>query len=142
MWSDYGDRKGFYIFDTDTRTTEFVPNPYNIFQKVIYNDDAFDMEKYEFPNLGGCYVKVVVAEKNNPYVFDRFVDKVYKLNPADVNIIEDNYSVLNESGDFNFEAEDTLTTLIKYVDDIEVDAPKDKLKDLMKVLYTEAHDYI
>ena len=60
----------------------------------------------------------------------------------DVNIIEDNYSVLNESGDFNFEAEDTLTTLIKYVNDIEVDAPKDKLKDLMKVLYTEAHDYI
>ena len=35
MWSDYGDRKGFYIFDTDTRTSEFIPNPYNIFQKLV-----------------------------------------------------------------------------------------------------------
>ena len=87
MWSDYGDRKGFYIFD-------------------------------------------------------RFLDRLYKLNPADVNIIEDSYSILDETGDFNFEAEDTLTTLIKYVDDIETDLPKNKLKDLMKVLYTEAHDYL
>ena len=142
MWSDYGDRKGCYIFDTDTRTTEFIPNPYKIFQKMVYNDDTVDMEKYEFPEVEGCYIKVVVAEKKNPYIFDRFIDRLYKLNPADVNIIEDSYSVLNETGDFNFEAEDTLTTLIKYVDDIEIDVPKHKLKELMKVLYTEAHDHI
>ena len=142
MWSDYEDKKGFYIFDTETRSTEFIPNPYNIFQKVVYNDDVFEMEKFQLPILGGCYVKVVVAEKKNPYVFDRFIDRIYKLDPSDVNIIEDSYSILNETGDFDFEAEDTLSTLVKYVDDIETELPKNKLKDLMKVLYTEAHDYL
>jgi len=146
MWSDYGDQKGFYIFDTETRETEFIPNPYNIFHKVIYNDETSDMEKYQFENLEKRYVKLIVAEKKNPYIFDRFVDRLYKLNPEDVNIIEDSYNVLHESEDFvNFEAEDTLTTLIKYVHDVEIsndDIDKGEVEDLMKVLYTEAHDYI
>ena len=51
-------------------------------------------------------------------------------------------SVCPEVFEIDIEKEDTLTILEKYVDDIEINAPKNKLKELMKVLYTEAHDYI
>ena len=37
-WSDYDDPKGFHIFDTETKKLEFVKNPYNMFEKIWYND--------------------------------------------------------------------------------------------------------
>ena len=37
-WSDYGQTKYFHIFDTETREIEAIPNPYTIFEKLMYND--------------------------------------------------------------------------------------------------------
>ena len=142
MWSDYGDTKGFYIFDTMSRDLEFIENPYHIFTKIEYNDADGDMENYEFDNVENSYVKVIVYDKKNPYLFDKFIDKLYRHNPTDVNIIEDAYSILEESGNFDFEAEDTLTTLLKYVGEMDLDVKKIKLEELMRGLYIEAHDHI
>ena len=37
-WSDYDDRKGFHILDTETRDLTFIENPYKMFAKVWYDD--------------------------------------------------------------------------------------------------------
>ena len=37
-WSDYGDPKGFHIFDTDTREMTKIKNPIRMFEKVFYDD--------------------------------------------------------------------------------------------------------
>jgi DNA repair exonuclease SbcCD nuclease subunit len=34
-WSDYSDAKGFNILDTQTRSLEFIENPYQVFRKFI-----------------------------------------------------------------------------------------------------------
>jgi hypothetical protein len=44
-------------------------------------------------------------------------------------------------GDEPVDVEDTLTLLSQYVDAIETEADKDKIKTLMKTLYVEAQNY-
>ena len=40
-----------------------------------------------------------------------------------------------------FRSEDTMSLLSDYVDAIETDADKSRLKNILKELYIEAHDY-
>ena len=89
-WSDYNDPKGFHIFDTETRELEFVKNPYAMFNKVVYDDANTDFEywnNYDFSSLKDTYVKVVVLNKQNPFLFDHVIDKIYKMSVSDLSIV-------------------------------------------------------
>ena len=57
-WSDYNDKRGFHIYDTETMETEFIENPHSMFHKIYYNDeknDYGDLSKYE-----DTYVKIII----------------------------------------------------------------------------------
>ena len=58
---------------------------------------------------------------------------------ADLSIVED-FSDLNVDIDQDIvdQAEDTITILSKYIDNLELDVESDKLKKLMRELYVEA----
>ena len=91
-WSDYNDPRGFTIFDTNTREFEFVQNPYRMFHKVNYDDGAQDFEfwkSYDYDKLKESYVKVIVINKQNPYLFDNVIDNLYKAGVSDISIVED-----------------------------------------------------
>lgn len=142
-WSDYGDQKGFHIFDTETRTLEFIPNPYNMFNKVHYDDftnqvesiTVEDLEKYR-----NTYVKVIVHTKNNPYWFDMFIDKLEKVDPLGIQVVEDNlYLNLEDDSDIVNEAEDTLSILKKFVDNTELNVEKKDVERFLSELYAEAN---
>ena len=141
-WSDYNDPKGFHIFDTKTRQLEFVRNPFTMFNKVSYDDTAFDFDwwkTYDFDALKNTYVKIVVLNKQNPYLFDHVVDNIYKAGVADLSIVEDFSDVLIDTDqDIVDQAEDTMTILSKYIDNLTLTVDNDKLKTLMKELYVEA----
>jgi len=141
-WSDYQDPKGFHIYDTETRELEFIQNPYTMFNKVFYNDEGktleqildVDMSMYE-----GTYVKVVKHSNGNPYWFDKFMDKLIKVEPINVQVVEDHLNLdLDEDDDIVNEAEDTLTILSKYIETMPDNVPKKQLDNLMRSLYTEA----
>ena len=76
-------------------------------------------------------------------MFDKFVDNIYnKANPYDLKIIED-YSDLDAStvaDDIAEKSEDTPTLLENYINQTETKLDKNRLKTLMKSLYTEAGD--
>ena len=137
-WQDYNDPRGFHLFDLQERKLEFIGNPYTMFERVEYDDSLSDpsIESYEY--LKNKYVKVIVLNKNDLYKFDKFITKVYNSNPYEVKIIEDfsEYSEGEIATDINLE--DTLDVLSNYVDSIETDYDKDKVKTFMKSLYTEA----
>jgi hypothetical protein len=84
------------------------------------------------------YVKVVVVNKTNPYVFDMFINKLYDVGALDITIAEDYAELEDENDDGVDQAEDTVTILNKYVDNLTTDLEKDKLKVIMKQLYVEA----
>lgn len=141
-WSDYQDPRGFHIFDTNTLDLEYYQNPHRIFHKIIYNDNGVqtldDLNK-DFEYCRNCYVKVLVEAKTNPYLFDKFIDSIQLHEPFDLSIIEDlNLSV--EEEEIVNEAEDTVTTLNKYVDGLDVNVDVDRLKEILNSLHREAID--
>jgi len=142
-WSDYNDPRGFHILDTETRELEFVENPRNIFHKLWYDDTDMsvnDIAELKFEKgLTNSYVKVIVKEKNNPYLFDLWMNKLIDMAPADVKTVEDhlNLDVVDEDNLID-EAEDTLTILHKYVDGLDIRNNKDRVDNTVKSLYQEA----
>lgn len=137
-WQDYNDPRGFHLFDVHTRELEFIGNPNRMFDRVEYDDSLTDPSASSYNYLENKYVKVIVVNKNDLYKFDKFITKVYDSNPYEVKIIED-FSEYNEGEiDSEINLEDTLDVLSTYVDSIETDYDKDKLKTFMKSLYTEA----
>lgn len=139
-WSDYNDPRGFHIFDTKTRELEFILNPHRMFHKVIYDDAQTDFEywkSYDYDALKDCYVRVVSLNKQNPYMFDTVMDNLYKSGAANVSIVEDFKDDTAEDDIIN-EAEDTMTILGKYIDNLTLDVESDKLKTVMRQVYIEA----
>jgi hypothetical protein len=80
-----------------------------------------------------------VLNKQNPFLFDHIVDNLYKSGVSDLSIVED-FSELNMVDDQEIvdQAEDTMTILSKYIDNLALDVQPEKLKSLMRELYVEA----
>jgi len=139
-WNDWNDPKGFHVFDTEKRELERIVNPRTIFSKIYYDDSQeinHDMSLYK-----NKYVKLVVVNKKDLYQFDKFVDKLLQADCHEVKIVED-FSELdasNVSDDIVENTEDTMTLLERYIDDLDVTLSKDRLKNTMRTLYTEAQD--
>lgn len=139
-WADFEDPRGFHLFDTSTRELEFFENPYNIFSKLYYDDSKeirYDVEDFENKHL-----KLIIVNKTDFYKFDQFIERVEKANPLELKIIEDMSEFEAEAlGNDDVDLEDTLTLLSQYVDNLETDADKERIKTLMKTLYVEAQHY-
>jgi hypothetical protein len=84
-------------------------------------------------------VKLVVIAKEDPYKFDLFFGKLYEASPSDIVIVEDHRHMdkLSEE-ELTNEAEDTITILNKYIQNMEVGVDKNRLSKLLLSLYTEA----
>lgn len=141
-WSDFGDEKGFHIFDTSTRELTFVKNPHSMFHKIWYDDSECSMDEViaqDFDQYKDSVVKVIIKNKLNPVWFDMFIEKLERANVIDLQVVEDHLNLnLEDDTDIVNEAEDTLTILNKYVNQLELKADKSKLENLLRTLYNEA----
>lgn len=139
-WADFEDPRGFHLFDTSTKALEFIENPYTIFNKVYYDDTkevVFDSKDFE-----SKHVKLVVVNKTKFYDFDQYIAKAYNANPLELKIIEDMSEFEAEAMvDEKIDLEDTLTLLSQYVDALDTEVDKQKIKSIMKTLYVEAQHY-
>lgn len=141
-WSDYNDPKGFHVFDTETREVVFIPNTYRMFHKVSYDDGEQDFEwwkNFDYGMYKDTYIKIVVLSKQNPYLFDSIIDNFYKVGACDISIVEDfSDNSIEDDQDLIDQAEDTMTILGKYIDNLALDVETKKLKNLMREIYIEA----
>lgn len=143
-WSDYDDTKGFHILDTLTRTIEFVPNPHTLFHKVWYDDTDLDMaglleQTKNFEDYNGKSVKVIIKTKDNPTLFDMFIERLEKVDPLNIQVVQDHLHLdMEDDEDIIDEAEDTLTILNTYVDNLEIKNDRVDLQQLLRSLYDEA----
>jgi len=141
-WSDYGDLKGFHIYDTDTGELEFIRNPNVMFHKVLYDDTGKTMEQVvdmDYEGYRNTIVKLIVRTKNNPAWFDMVVDKLEKAGVSDIQVVEDHFHLdLEADEDIVNEAEDTITILNKYIDSLQIQGDRQRLDNLMRTLYHDA----
>lgn len=144
-WGDYGDTKGFHIFDTETYELTFIHNPYNLFHKLEYDDKNSSLEKIlslDFTKYKKSFIRVVVKNKNNPFWFDSYIEKLEQIEPLSIQIIEDmgNLAFDGEETDL-IHVEDTITLLSNYCSQIGVSENlKPKLNELLQSLYNEANN--
>jgi UDP-2,3-diacylglucosamine pyrophosphatase LpxH len=141
-WSDYDDDRGFHLFDTETKELTFIKNPYSMFYKVFY-DDVVDSETdilaRDFAYLENKQVKLIVKNKQNPYIFDLFVDKINVCLPSHLQVVEDNLNLNVDDDSIIDEAEDTVTIVKTYIDNMKLDDTKtSNLKILFESLYHDA----
>jgi len=137
-WQDYNDPRGFHLFNLNGRELEFIANPYTMFARIEYDDKEKQVINLDELDLQGKFVKLVVVNKLDYYKFDQFTQKLYNKGCAEVKIVE-NFSEYEEGqidGDINLE--DTMSVLDNYIDSIETDSDKERIKQYMKMLYTEA----
>jgi hypothetical protein len=138
---DINDPRGFHTWETNTRELDFFQNPYKMFFKLYYDDDGKPLsvilkkitDKYQ-----GSHVKVIVQKRTNSNYFEKFMERLFTVAPADIKI-EDDMSLDDGSEEMVVDmAEDTLTILFKYVDCLEIDTDKDKIKEELRTLHIEA----
>ena len=135
-WQDFNDPKGFHIFDTSTRKLEFWENPNKVFIQLNY--DNTDVEQLAPLDLNNCFVKVVVVNKSDLYKFDQYIQKLYSKGCYEIKIVEDMSEFSDGEIGEEIDLEDTMDVLSHYIDSIETDADKEKIKAFMKGLYVEA----
>ena len=134
-WNDYGSKRGFHVFDTDTLKTTFYRNPFTLFISCIIMGVAIPDHR----ELEGAFVKLIVEEKGDYAKFDYAVSQLQNMGLADLKIIED-LSLDLENGNAVVESEDTLSLLDNYIDEIDLKVNKGNIKSVMRSLYMEASE--
>lgn len=137
FWNDYKDTRGFHIYDTETDKLKFIPNPFEIFDKIFYNDKKEDYNKQDVSDYKDKYIKIVVEEKWDYQMFETLVDRLYNLGVHGISIVE-NLVAEDNVADIDVSSKDTLTLLNEYIDEVEMSVSKTDLKNLMRSLYIES----
>lgn len=140
-WNDYADKRGFHIWDTETLKLDWIKNPYEMFQKIFYDDTKNEYCTLDFDDYKDTVVKLVVENKTDYTMFDYIVNGLQDV-VLDLKIIEDFSTEVDDDVDMELEHEDTLTILEKYVDELNTNLDSHKLKEIMKSLYVEALEVV
>ena len=137
FWNDYKDERGFHLYEPKTNKLKRVKNPFEIFQKIYYNDSTGSHLSISPSEFSNSFVKIIVEDKKDYQQFEDLVESLYQANAIDVKIIETLVED-NTSEEVDIEIKDTLTLLNEYIDEVEISVDKHKLKQLMKTLYIES----
>lgn len=138
-WSDYGDERGCHIFNFKDRSLEFIKNENSIFHKVVYDDTTLtfqSLSEIDFSEFTNKYVRVSIEKKNDPYLLDQFLEKIYSSGPVDVSIVDLTFHKKQEDADVDV-TKDTRTLLVDYIKDLTLQNENDMI-DFMSKLYEEA----
>ena len=133
-WNDYGCKRGFHVFDTETLKTTFYRNPFDMFYKLYYDNGV--RNQIHPSDLEGTFVKLIVEDKGDQTKFDYAVRQLQSWGLADLKIIEDLSVEMGDS--LVLETEDTITLLDKYIDEIDLPVDSENVKSIMRSLYVEA----
>lgn len=140
-WSDFADDRGFHIFDTNDFNLEFIKNPFNMFEKIFYDDSSFsetDFDDMDFSHLKNKMVKIVEVNKNNPYLFDKIVDKIEKIGVNELQtVIDHQHQDIIEDEEIIDEISDTLSIIHEYVDGNNF-KNSNEIKKIFDEIYSEA----
>lgn len=141
MWSDFGDERGFFVFDPKTCKADFVKNPFDMFFKLSYDDRIITMSdvlEWDFSKYAKTFVKVVIVEKNDLYLFDKFIEALEQAG-AIVTTVEDHKYKNIETDEEIFEGVDSVEDILKKFSQQYSEAvDADRLYKYLMDLYYEA----
>lgn len=139
-WSDVDDPKFFHILDLETGELEGVQNHITLFTKVVYNDELFDYNNFDYSIFNEQFVKVVVENKSNYRDFETFISNIQLKKVYDLKIVEsfDGLSSYDDDDEENTQFEETSELIAQYIDGVDTLLDRELLKSQINELYHEA----
>ncbi len=137
-WADYGDQRGFHVLDLDSGQLDFVPNPYESFKKVFYDDGRKTREQMleEASGHSDKFVKLVVTAKSDPSVFDSVIDAI-EASTSEVTVVDDHMRAQEVEIDVGA-SEDTMTILRNAAQTLPASVDRVRVTGILEELYVEA----
>jgi len=125
--------------DTESRVLTPVLNPHTLYHRIRYDDTSNEYSTYGLSQLENKFVKIVVINKSDTFMFDRFVDRINSRDIHELKIAENFNEFLGENvEDQEISVEDTSSLLYTYIDAVDTDLDKDQIKHQMSELMVEA----
>lgn len=130
-WGDYGNNKGFFVFDVESKKYEFIENVVSPQYTKIYLSKVMAKLKTDFDKIAGNFVKLIVDCK---YEYDQVIKITGFLNSRKpIQPVEVEYTFKNEFSNKLPEITDNKNykekTHFDYIKDV-VDAEKQEVIDL------------
>lgn len=145
FWSDAHDPKYFHVLDTDTRELTSVQNSVTLFEKVYYDDTGKTPWAVKSPvvtdvrYLDNKFVKVIVVNKSDPKLFERFIDRITSRKIHELKIAENFEEFTGGSvEDEKVSLESTEELLYTYIDAVDTSLDKSEIKRMVHELMVEA----
>jgi len=136
-WSDYNDIRGFHIFDTETLELEFHENPFNIFEKIYYNDKSsnYSLETFNFDLYKNKIIKIIVENKDNESHFDLFLSKLEESKPHEIKVLDyiEHIEYVQKTSE-----DDVVISMLNYINLNHPQFPKPKVRDTLNGIYQES----
>jgi len=138
-WNDAHDAKYFHVLDTDTRELTAVRNPHTLFERIYYDDSKNNYIDTDTSYLNNKFVKIVVMNRSDMFMFDRFIDKVQNQQILELKI-QENFSdfIGGNVADSDVSLEDTSSLLSSYIDAVDTELDRDRIKKQIHELMVEA----
>jgi hypothetical protein len=138
-WNDAHDPKHFHILDTETREIEKVLNPHTLYHKIYYDDKKKDYVDFDTSILKNKFVMVVVVNKSDGFIFDRFIDRIQNEKIHELKIAENFSEFLGSNvDDEGITLDDTFKLVDEYIDNVSTELDKERIKSEMRELMNEA----
>lgn len=138
FWNDAHDPKYFHVYDTETRELTPVQNPVTIFHKIYYDEDKINHFE-DLAYLDNKFVKIIVVSRSDMKKFERYVDRIQRQKIYELKIAEDFKEFRGENvNDDNLTVDDTETLIYNYIEEIDTELDKNKIKNTVSDLMVEA----
>lgn len=134
-WADYESQHGFWVWDTDEDTFEFIANNNRLFYKYTWHEDLL---KADLPDHKDKFVRLEVKDKPDVKAFERFVTLINAQEPAELKIVEQFEQYHSDTVTDMLELAETEELMDQYVDDVATGDDKSAIKALMRDIYAEA----
>jgi DNA repair exonuclease SbcCD nuclease subunit len=136
-WGEAGYEKGFHIFDTKTKTLEFIKNPVDIYATIRYNDE-FDIVDFDASAYQQKIVRVLAESKKskNKKRLEILIEKVSSVCQS-IELIEDKEVIVDF--DDGTPISDTVQLITQFIESCQIDhLDKAQLHDIIFDIYKEA----
>lgn len=142
FWNDAHDKKYFHILDTETRDLTAIHNPHTLFHRIRYDDSNFDYFNYQMDLVDGKFVKIQVINKSDLFTFDKFVDRLNNRPILELKIAENFQEFIGDNvDDGEVSVDDTQTLLDSYIEAVDTELDKERIKREVSDLMIEAQSY-
>ena len=109
-----------------------------MFHKIYYDEDTV---KYfeDLSYLDGKFVKLIVNNRSDIQKFERYVERIQQQKIHELKIAEDFREFRGENvSDEDLRVDDTETLIYNYIQEVETDLDKDRIKGVVSELMVEA----